>query len=389
MPSFARPLAPPWLAFLPRPHSRPRPTQSLRRALDLRFYRAAPSPVVGLGFYPFFRVFKKGSSMVPRIRRRRGFTLIELLVVIAIIGILIGLLLPAVQKVREAANRTKCENNLKQIGLALMNYESTHQKFPAGHDGPGVNTNSWRVDIFPFMELDNLYNQLPSAGTLNGRQKKDVYNTTVLSNLVISTWKCPGSSLPDLQPTAWVSWWTNENQQVPAYQGIMGAYPDPAGGANYSPSTYGGWRTNNGMLIPNEQTTIAGCLDGTSNTIIVAEQSGKVANCGYASGDARNGYYSPWGGYTLGTTIGQCGTGGCGDMWGMGLTAVAYKNNSSTCPSGSDASYVGNTILNSFHTGGINVVFVDGSVHFVGDSIDFPTFQALCSKADGVVASLP
>jgi prepilin-type processing-associated H-X9-DG protein len=270
-----------------------------------------------------------------------------------------------------------------------MNFEGTYQKFPAGHDGAGVNTNNWRVDIFPFMELDNLYRQLPAAATLNGRPKKDVYNTTVLSNLVIPTWKCPGSSMPDTQPTGWVTWWTNLNQQVPSYQGIMGAYPDPGGAANYAASNYGGWWTNNGMLLANEQTTISMCIDGTSNTIIVAEQSGKVANCSYANGDARNGYYSPWGGYTNAKTVSQCGTAGCGDMWGLGLTAVAYKINSPTCPAGSATSYEANSILNSFHTGGINVAYVDGSVHFVADTVDFATFQAMCCRADGITASLP
>jgi prepilin-type N-terminal cleavage/methylation domain-containing protein/prepilin-type processing-associated H-X9-DG protein len=320
-----------------------------------------------------------------------GFTLIELLVVIAIIGVLIGLLLPAVQKVREAANRTKCENNLKQIGLALLNYESTNQTFPAGHDGADVAANNWRVDIFPYMEHGDLYNKLPSAGTFHGRLKKDVYDNSILTNVIIPTWKCPSSGLPDIQPQAWVTWWTNMDQQVPAYQGIMGAYPDPTGANNFYPSNYGGWWTNNGMLLANEQTTIASCLDGTSNTIIVAEQSGIVLNCSYANGDARNGYFSPWGGYTNAYTVTQCQQtpANCPDIWGMGLTAVAYKNNAFTCGPGAGFSWGGNTILNSYHPGGINVVFADGSVHFVTDSIDFPTFQALCSRGDGVVAVLP
>ena len=321
-------------------------------------------------------------------RAKKGFTLIELLVVIAIIAILIGLLLPAVQKVREAAARMKCQNNLKQIGLGLMNYESANQKFPAGHDN-NINSGNWRVDIFSYMELDNVYNQLGSNGTWNGRQKKAVYVGSPLTNLVISTWKCPSLSLPEIQPQAWVTWWSNQNHMVPSYQGIMGAYPNPDGtNSGYSASNYGGWWTNNGMLLWNQQTKIADCTDGTSNTIFVAEQSGKVQNCSYASGDARNGYYTPWGGCTNGSPQGvqSCGTGGCGDLWGMGLTANAYAINSTTCPAGAGFSWGGNTILNSNHTNGINVLAVDGSVRFIPNGIDFNLFQRLCSKSDGQVA---
>jgi len=90
-----------------------------------------------------------------------------------------------------------------------------------------------------------------------------VYVTAPLQNLVISTWKCPSSALQETQPTAWVTWWTNYNHEVPGYIGIMGAYPDPAGntGAIYN-SNYGGWWSNSGMLVPNAQTRIADASDG-------------------------------------------------------------------------------------------------------------------------------
>jgi len=330
------------------------------------------------------------------VRRRPGaakaFTLIELLVVIAIIAILIGLLLPAVQKVREAAARMKCQNNLKQIGLGLHNYESAYQTFPAGHEGAGAQIGNWRVSIMPNMEQNTIYDQIPNQNvTINGKTvtRKDAYDATVLRNLVLSVWKCPSLALPETQPATWTTWWTNYSHMVPSYQGIMGAYPDPSGtNANYSASNYGGFWTNNGMLVWNEQTKIADCTDGTSNTIFVAEQSGKVSGCSYASGDARNGYYTPWGGCTNGALNGVrgCGTGGCGDLWGMGLTANMFAINSKTCPGGAAFSWGGNTILNSFHSGGINVLATDGSVRFITDSIDFTTFQRLCARNDGQVA---
>jgi len=321
--------------------------------------------------------------------RIRAFTLIELLVVIAIIAILIGLLLPAVQKVREAAARMKCGNNLKQIGLGLHSYHDSLQRFPYGHLGAGVQAGNWRVEIFPYLEQGNVYNQLVAYNpnmTVGPSKAVDVYNSTTMRNTILQVWKCPSSALPETQPASWTTWWTNYSHQVPGYQGIMGAYPDPTGAATYSASNYGGWWCNNGMLLWNATTKFADCTDGTSNTIIVAEQSGKALNCSYANGDARNGYYTPWGGCTNGATNGVtgCGTGGCGDLWGMGLTCNAYAINSMTCPAGAGFSWGGNTILNSFHTGGVNVLMTDGSVRFLSNSVDFNVVQRAMSRNDSL-----
>ncbi len=329
--------------------------------------------------------------------RRWAFTLIELLVVIAIIAILIALLVPAVQKVREAAARLQCNNNLKQICLGLHNHHDAFKEFPVGQrhgiggnaaTSFGVAGPNWRVLVFPYIEQGALYNQLPknASGYIS-----DVYNPTVLRNLMIPIWKCPSSALPEFQPASWVTWWTNFNHMVPSYQGIMGAYPNPDGtNSGYSASNYGGWWTNNGMLLWNQKIRMSDCTDGTSNTVIVAEQSGKVQNCSYASGDARNGYYTPWGAVTHSSPNGvaSCGTGGCGDLWGMGLTAVAYSINSQTCPAGAGFSWGGNTILNSFHTGGINVALSDGSIRFVSETVNFVQFQRACSRNDNQPVNL-
>ena len=305
---------------------------------------------------------------------RSGFTLIELLVVIAIIAVLIALLLPAVQQAREAARRSQCRNNLKQLGLALHNFESTYKVFPMGQRGPSVGYGNWRFEILPYMD------QAPVFMMAN---RDDVYNSVVLQRLIVPVLKCPSQVLPDTQPASWVTWWANNNHQVSSYQGIMGAYPDPGVPpvtSNIYNSNYGGWWSCNGMLIPNKQTKIADGTDGMSNTIMVGEQAGRVG-----TNDFRNGYYSTWGGCTIGQPIGQQAAGA--DMWGMGLSCVAYANNSKTAGSGANTSYVGNSILNSEHVGGIHCLFGDGSVRFMSDNMNFLTFQRLCAASDGQVVS--
>jgi prepilin-type N-terminal cleavage/methylation domain-containing protein len=316
--------------------------------------------------------------------RIRAFTLVELLVVIAIIGILVALLLPAVQAAREAGRRTSCNNNIKQIGLALHNYHDTKKRFPTGHRNTVAAAN-WRVEIFPFMEQMPLYQQL---------NPNDIYNPVQMRKLMLSAYWCPSSPLPEYQPQSWATWWTNWEHMVPAYQGIMGATPDPAGQATVCNSNYGGWWCSNGMLLWNDSTTFASCTDGTSNVIIVAEQSGKVINATTNGGpDLRNGYYTPWGGNTSGATKGVPGClanpGSCSDLWGMGLTCNAYAINSKTAGTGANFTWGGNTILNSGHPTGINVGLTDASVHFVSDQIDFNVFQRACARGDGLTNSFP
>ncbi|HEY7156089.1 MAG TPA: DUF1559 domain-containing protein [Gemmataceae bacterium] len=134
-------------------------------------------------------------------RRRRGFTLIELLVVIAIIGVLIGLLLPAVQKVREAAARMSCQNNLKQIGLALHNYHGTRNSFPTGTVNVFFGA-GWATLLLPYLEQDVLYNRLDMTKAMASPEPwNSVPNWIVTQNLKVSTYICPGSPLPVLKET--------------------------------------------------------------------------------------------------------------------------------------------------------------------------------------------
>ena len=175
-----------------------------------------------------------------RAARRRGFTLLELLVVIAIIAVLIGLMVPAVQKVREAANRMACANNLKQIALATHNFEGTHQKFPTGAhlpiyagNRPTGGTNLW-VELLPYFEQDNLYkdwdycdNRTNVAGGRNATQAR-----------VIKLLICPSDPLPEdvVENSAWrTPPWSRGFYGMSSYGGNAGTRSVPVGAASAFP----------------------------------------------------------------------------------------------------------------------------------------------------------
>lgn len=303
-------------------------------------------------------------------RRRVGFTLIELLVVIAIIAVLIALLLPAVQQAREAARRSTCRNSLKQIGLALHSYEEAYTSFPIGMQS-GVSRPNWRVPIFAFLDQGPLYKKLDLGQSFLGTAL--AVPNTVLSNLEIPIYKCPSSLLnhtpTDANNTA--------GTMAPDYVGIMGAWPDPAGRTTVgSASNYGGVYASNGMLVGNEVRRLRDCVDGTSSTMIVAEQSGLIAGS-----DIRSRYYGGFTGISFSGRISDTNPAGA-DSWSTGSTCVQYSINSRTTAAGSDNTYDANTVINSFHPGGIHGLITDGSVKFLNDKIDFLTLRRICVRDD-------
>lgn len=307
-----------------------------------------------------------------RNRMRWGFTLIELLVVIAIIAVLIALLLPAVQQAREAARRTQCKNNMKQIGLALHNYESTMSVFPLGSFSPWNMVPNWRLQLFPYFDQAPLYNRMDF--TQSFASNVDNVNTQILNNYKIQAYICPSSTLDPCQDIV-----NNPRHiQIPMYVGISGATPDVANRTVGSASNYGGFYTNNGMLLHNKVTRIRDATDGTSNVMMVAEQSGLVAMT-----DMRSGYYGGYTGTTFGGEVSSSVPNGA-DSWSTGLTSVQYKINAPTMAGGSDNPWDANTVINSFHTGGIHGLLADGSVRFISDNIDFGVLRNLCSRADNV-----
>jgi prepilin-type N-terminal cleavage/methylation domain-containing protein/prepilin-type processing-associated H-X9-DG protein len=309
--------------------------------------------------------------------KRQGFTLIELLVVIAIIGVLIALLLPAVQKVRDAAARTQCANNLKQISLAAFSYEVINKKFPSGINvpsvplyaqlqfGPAPNPNqyiSWPEALFPFMEQGNLYGQL----NLNSDQYANVSTTTNSPGATpVPLLVCPSDTLPS----------------PPVVQGYDGLYfgMSSYGGCAGTVSTYWTNVTKDGVFYVNSNTRIANITDGTSNTLFFAERYHWDPNWTFASGGGED--ITTYGGWAW-TNI----------YAGEDLTLGTEVPINWLIPAGQQGYGVTDPRLNAIgsgHTGGANAALADGSVRFLTNATPAQLLTALGTCAGGEVASPP
>jgi prepilin-type N-terminal cleavage/methylation domain-containing protein len=306
---------------------------------------------------------------------RSAFTLIELLVVIAIVAILIGLLLPAVQKVREAANRAQCENNLKQIGLALHGYHDANNGFPPGYLASGSYVDGatdtapgwgWAAFILPYAEQQNAYRQVsfnqPAQNSASIQKK-------------IKLFVCPSDVTP---PVA---------AGVPDAFGNTVCLAAPTSYAACCGSDASGTTdpTGNGVLYRNSRIRFADITDGTSSTILVGERAWAKAN-GFWAGAIP-------GGVIVRGQLNPCQPDIPGTWYPSSTIAIAHAhlNNGLVDPDGS----AGMDDFGSMHFGGSFFLFADGAVHFVrtisGDNADGSytaeglIFQSLATRAGGEV----
>ncbi len=314
--------------------------------------------------------------------RRIAFTLVELLVVIAIIGILVALLLPAVQAAREAARRMQCSNNLKQIGLGLLNYENAHEVLPPGGLAtPSGYGHSWWVRILPFLEEGNIYDkfdQVPTSGNSTGWVSEtygggNQINRELLYNVEISFMRCPSSSLPKQMLTD-----TTHNAFVmaPNYTGVSGATDHSSAKDKSTAGGAAGRISWGGTLIEGDAVAISEIRDGTTHTIIVAEQSDwcydVTGNRQYCNSDCRHGF-------CMGPGV---------DGWErhFNMTCVIHRiNEKSWTGLGVQGNCGPNTPIQSAHPGGAMAVLVDGSVHFLSESMETQILYDLSNRDDGNV----
>ena len=305
--------------------------------------------------------------------QRRGFTLIELLVVIAIIAILIGLLLPAVQKVRDAAARMSCQNNMKQLGLAYHNYASANQdKFPPAYEYyPPTKAHGPGVFILPYIEQNNL------ASLYDMNTLFFVGNNAAVIKTPLKIYQCPSTPNPNRLytiPTALASAlgvppWTAAAADYQPLTGIMGSFWTVAIGS-------GSGGSRDGVLSANQYIKILAITDGTSNSILLGEIAGKpdkYAQGKFVSAGTETG--AGWGDPLAGENW-ISGSDGTGTI-SPGTCAIGCTNSQPWGSTGRN--------LYSFHTNGANVVLADGSVRFLSSATSAPVFIYMVTRAKGEV----
>ena len=354
---------------------------------------------------------------------RLGFTLVELLVVIAIIGILIGMLLPAVQSVRESARRTQCANKQRQLGLAVLNFESAHQRFPVNQVGAGESDGmggfgpgyySWLVPLLPFVEqgsLHSMFNLRINNGDGDDFRMSDTHPNAIAAGTVVDLFLCPSDTSGSGGDNSIVL--GSANPASSNYVANAG-WPSYATGFNGERATPGQFNGVIALEHPsrdiawhgNSRSTFAAISDGSSNTGMISERLIQIGNTVEAIDN-----YDPrllsrharertetleWiNDEVLRSHRDIFQSIFTGRSWSSGyaLTAPTYEH--VTGPNSflghfNTSEVQGDVIasLGSQHPGGVNLVLVDGSTHFISDDIDLEVWWAIGARNDGRVVDI-
>jgi prepilin-type N-terminal cleavage/methylation domain-containing protein/prepilin-type processing-associated H-X9-DG protein len=328
-------------------------------------------------------------------RRRRsaarpGFTLIELLVVIAIIGVLIALLLPAVQKVREAANRVRCQNNLKQLGLALHHYHTVHDVFPPGQWCPNLHENAptyhynrgcWFQNILPYVEQTALFAQVDAydqahLNTLNYICEAPGHQTHV------PTFMCPSDPNAGKDLTQWDPEGTAPSDGSPERsQGFHGNYVLCSGSTVFNPPESRNGLHLDGIFFVQSEIRIADITDGTSTTLLSAEinlvPDHLTGGPCCEGNDLRGRYYNSYFGDTLFSTLQPPNT-SLPDVTDLCIHLPVYA----PC---TESISTAQHYARSYHPGGVNAGLADGSVRFIANSVNPLTYLGMGSRGGGEV----
>jgi prepilin-type N-terminal cleavage/methylation domain-containing protein/prepilin-type processing-associated H-X9-DG protein len=344
-----------------------------------------------------------------RTRLHAAFTLVELLVVIAIIGVLVALLLPAVQTARESARRSQCNNNLRQIGLAIHNFEGTYGTFPAATTQVTTDTwmhgPTWWIYTMPYMEQNNTYNRITfprKTFWLGSSGAEAQANKEIWRNVRFGYMECPSSSsaIPRFSSAAGSG---DVGYQRPFYTCILGATPHPT--AMNANSQFRGPISDGGVITLARGQRQATITDGTSNTIMVGEQSGVMYH--------NNGQKLP----IVGDSVNNDGRVDNNRGFHMGTSHVGFPNGDNSMDTGGNCPHANcarcyntttintrgitnkglvfndfgelrcNKPLNSLHPGGINALYADGHVEFVTENLPLATLKLLVNRDDGTATT--
>lgn len=295
-------------------------------------------------------------------KNRNAFTLVELLVVIAIIGILIGMLLPAVQQVREAARRIQCSNNIRQMGLAVMNYESAHEQFPPGwitSDGMAISEPGWGWSalILPFMEGQNLHSLIDFDVAIDDHMHEDAIQN------VVPTFLCPSETIPAL-----VNLDVHiEHEHDDDHDDLVAHEDDHEHGELWATRTnYSGVfgsieieanpNDGDGAFFANSVIRFADIMDGTSHTIIIGERTSEFGPISWV-----------------------------GVVPELEEPLSRIVGAADHAPNDHEGHFED---FRSYHPGGINVALADGSAHFIANTIDEDIFKALATIKGGEVVNV-